>query len=347
MPLDGVSITFLAEELERQLAGGRVDRVRQPGRYDIELQLRSLGANHRLLLSAHPSSTRAGLIRESAPVPQAAPQFCMLLRKQLLGARLEAIRAEGYERVLELRFSTRDELGDTQAPRLLLEVMGRHSNLILVNASGTILDAIRHVDASRSRLREVLPAHPYLPPPPQDKLEPAAALAALGAGRLLSEQQLAAQADVRLDAWLLERLQGWSRQLVREAVLRAGLEPSLRLGRMTAADRAALSHVLEDLLSDILAGRFSPSLYGRIARSDDPTRVAQLTDFHAMALQHQGHREATPTLSEAIERFYREREDEQRIEQRRGALERAVRQRLERLARREAIHRADVESSAD
>ncbi|MDI9499154.1 MAG: NFACT RNA binding domain-containing protein, partial [Bacillota bacterium] len=315
------------------------------GRYEILLTIRAGGRNHSLLLSANPAAARAQLTAANPPVPPVAPQYCMILRKHLQGARIESIRSDGYERVLRFTFSTVDEIGDRRSPELILEIMGRHSNLILINHEGIILDAIRHVDFSMSRLREVMPTRPYLPPPAQDKLAPQTALTALMDGSFFTHTGTSDPGKARLDHWLLDRLQGWSRQLVRELLERAGLSGSERLAQLSATERAALERELRDLLADILAARFEPSLFARKRRPDG--RLGALTDFHALPLRHQGQREAQPTLSAAMERYYGEREAEERLTRKRTELERQVRRRLERAARREAIHRLDVESSRD
>ncbi|MDI9470487.1 MAG: NFACT RNA binding domain-containing protein [Bacillota bacterium] len=345
MPLDGITTSYLAEELDNTLTGGRIDRIRQPGRYDILLTVRAGGRNHRLLLSANPAAPRAQLTSANPSVPPTAPRFCMILRKHLQGARIESIRSAGYERVLRLAFSTVDEIGDRRSPELILEIMGRHSNLILINHEGIILDAIRHVDLSMSRLREVMPARPYLPPPAQNKLAPQTALTALMDRSFFHHPTDTDPGKARLDHWLLDRLQGWSRQLVRELLERAGLSGNERLARLTDTERARLEQELRELLAEILAARFEPSLYAQNRRPDG--RLSELTDFHALPLRHLGHREAQPTLSVAMERYYNERESEERLTQKRTELERQVRRRLERAARREAIHRSDVESSRD
>ena len=140
MPLDGVFAHFLARELNNRLAGSRVDRVFQSERTDIQLSLRNHGQNLRLMISANTESPRIHLTRHTADNPAYPPMFCMLLRKHLVGARLLEIVTEGWERVFVLKFQNTDELGDSSSKRLIVEIMGRHSNIILVNEGGTILE---------------------------------------------------------------------------------------------------------------------------------------------------------------------------------------------------------------
>ena len=186
MPLDGVTMRLLVKELNEKLAGGRVDKINQPQRTDIVMQIRSGGTNHHLLLSAHPGEPRLHLTRKPGSNPLQAPMFCMLLRKHLSGAKLLAVESPGMERIAVLRFQIIDEMGDRTERRLICEIMGRHSNLILLNEKQIILDSIARVDVSMSRVREVMPARPYVDPPAQDKLLPGEILAksATARGRL-------------------------------------------------------------------------------------------------------------------------------------------------------------------
>ena len=221
MPLDGVSSRCLAAELNQLLAGARVDRIYQPDRADILFVLRGDSKNHRLLVSANPSAPRLHLSDEDRENPGTPPMFCMLLRKHLLGARLTAVETPGYERIFIFHFSVIDELGDTVGKRLVAEIMGRHSNIILLNEEGRIHDAIVHVDESVSRVREIMPARVYQLPPDQQKTAPPDLLTRSGPDL---PWRAPALANKTVDKALLASIQGFSPQLCQEVVLRAGLE---------------------------------------------------------------------------------------------------------------------------
>ncbi|MDR1569346.1 MAG: NFACT family protein [Oscillospiraceae bacterium] len=178
MPTDGLTLGFLARECDDALRGGRVERVQQPDRSSILLIIRSRSENYRLLLSADTNAPRIQLTAQTPPNPQEPPMFCMLLRKRLQGAKITGVRQIRGDRVIWVYFETQDDLGEPGAHHLIAECTGRNSNLILTDASGRIVDAVRHVNASMSRYREVLPGRLYQPPPEQDKLEPFTAEAA-------------------------------------------------------------------------------------------------------------------------------------------------------------------------
>ena len=172
MPMDGLMLSFVTRELEETLIGGRVDKVTQPEPETVILALRSRNTNYRLLLSAHPVSARCHLTRAAFTNPPEPPVFCMLMRKHLSGSRLKAIRQIDGDRQIRFIFDGTDEMGENVERALILEIMGRHSNLILTADSGRILDAIKRVNGHMSRVREVLPGLIYMPPPAQQKTAP-------------------------------------------------------------------------------------------------------------------------------------------------------------------------------
>ena len=172
MPMDGLTLGFMARELRETLTDGRIEKVSQPEKDMLVLVIRAQGKNHKLLLSAAPSFARAHLTDANYQNPADAPMFCMLMRKHLQGGRLTNLEQVGGDRVLKLTIENKDELGDTAPRELYLELMGRHSNLTLVK-DGRIVDAIRHVSGDMSRVRQALPGLPFVPPPAQDKIDPA------------------------------------------------------------------------------------------------------------------------------------------------------------------------------
>lgn len=172
MALDGIVTRSIVHELQT-IVGGRINKIHQPSSSDIIMQLRSAGGNKRLLLSANPTYPRVHLTEESFPNPLEAPMFCMLLRKHCEGGIIEAIRQVGMERIIHIDVRQRDELGDVSVKRLIVELMGRHSNIILVDpATGAQLDGIHHVTPAISGYRVVMPGFSYTEPPQQNKLDP-------------------------------------------------------------------------------------------------------------------------------------------------------------------------------
>ena len=170
LALDGIFLSCIKRELEAAV-GSRIDRIHQPSREEVVITLRHRGGNAKLLISVGAGSPRLHFTNVTLENPKAPPMFCMLLRKHLGSGKLTAVRQLGLDRVLYLDFETIDELGDMVTVTLAVEIMGRHSNLIVVGQDGKIIDAIKRVDPEMSSVRPVLPKMKYVLPPVQNKLD--------------------------------------------------------------------------------------------------------------------------------------------------------------------------------
>ena len=191
MALDSICLAAVAYELRQNLLGGKIDKVYQPGRDEIVLQVRGSGGNVRLLLCANPSAPRAQITNVNRENPEKPPMFCMLLRKHLVGGRiLDIVQPEG-ERILHFVLETTDELGDKVERRLILECISRSANLILVDREGRITDCVRRVEGDLAAgKRQVLPGLFYRPPAPFDGVAPLIARElAFRAGRPLDREE--------------------------------------------------------------------------------------------------------------------------------------------------------------
>ncbi|WP_086313285.1 fibronectin/fibrinogen-binding protein [Enterococcus sp. 7F3_DIV0205] len=173
MSFDGVFTHAMVSELSETLATGRISKIHQPYENEIILVIRTKGKNHKLLLSAHPSYARVQLTEIAYANPDTPPNFVMMLRKFLEGAILEQIHQVDNDRVIHFTFAKRDELGDLQNIVLIVELMGRHSTVVLINKeNGKILDAIKHIGSSQNSYRSLLPGMEYIDPPKQDQPNP-------------------------------------------------------------------------------------------------------------------------------------------------------------------------------
>ncbi|ETT50933.1 serologically defined colon cancer antigen 1-like protein [Paenibacillus sp. FSL R7-269] len=172
MALDGIVTQAIVHELQ-PFIGARVGKIYQPSTHDLIFTLRGAGGGGKLLLSANPTYPRLHLTERSSINPAEAPMFCMLMRKHCEGGTIESITQVGLERIIHITIRTRDELGDVSAKKIIIELMGRHSNIILTElATGTIIDGIHHVTPSISSYRVVMPGAAYTQPPQQHKLNP-------------------------------------------------------------------------------------------------------------------------------------------------------------------------------
>jgi len=173
MSFDGLFVHLLTHELNENLLGGRISKIQQPYTNEIILRIRANRKNTSLLLSAHPQYARIQLTDIPFENPQSPPQFCMVLRKHLEGAIIESITQKENDRVLTFTFKNRNELGDTRTLSLVVEVMGRHSNILLIDdEENKLVDAIRHISPNQNSYRTLLPGAPYKEAPSQDKANP-------------------------------------------------------------------------------------------------------------------------------------------------------------------------------
>ena len=173
MSFDGFFLHHMTEELRQQLLYGRIQKINQPFNQELVLQIRSNRQNHKLLLSAHPVFSRIQLTRTAFENPAVPTTFIMVMRKYLQGATIENISQIENDRILEISVSNKNEIGDNVAATLIIEIMGKHSNIILMDkASGNIIEAIKHVGFSQNSYRTILPGSSYVTPPQTDKRNP-------------------------------------------------------------------------------------------------------------------------------------------------------------------------------
>ena len=251
MAFDAGMLACMVHEIRTIALGGRIEKVMQPERDEIILQLRSTEGGKRLLINAGtgPRISFTDLTREN---PAQAPMFCMLLRKHLTGARLADIRQEGFERVVTLEFDTRDEMGFACTRRIVAEIMGKYSNLIFTDGEGKIISALKTVDFSTSAQRQVLPGMRYELPPAQDKDNPLEVDFAR-----FAELYAAESPDKPLDKFILSRFCGISATVAREMAVIATrhTDTPLRYATPEEAWRG-----FDAVISRIKEGNYAPTM---------------------------------------------------------------------------------------
>ncbi len=330
MPLDGISSHILADELNQKLAGARIDRIYQPSRFEVYILVRSNSENYKLLLSCDPQSPRVQITRYMKENPQMPPNFCMLLRKHLSGARILSISCPDFERIIRIDISTTDELHDTSVKTLVIEMMGRYSNIIFLNQDNRIIDAVVHVDSSTNRVREVMPARIYESPPPQGKLKPQEALA------LLKENSLPLLDSARsrtVAKGLLDSLLGFSPLLVSDICYQSNVDSREGLPELSDSQKDRLIKVLAAVLSDIVNVQASPTV---LYIDGEPK------DWHALDLKDGGASRKFSSISEALDTVWHYHETQQLFENKRRQLRSLVQYALTHESKKLAIHEADL-----
>jgi predicted ribosome quality control (RQC) complex YloA/Tae2 family protein len=289
MAFDGMFVYAITEELKQNLSNGKITKIYQPYERELLFNIRAQGKNHKLFISANPSYPRIHLTEESFQNPQEAPMFCMLLRKHLEGGVIEGIKQVDMERIIYIDVRSRDELGDTSMKRLIIEIMGRHSNIILVDPErNMILDSIHHVTHAINQHRVLLPGREYVTPPEQDKKSP-----------FLADQETFIKKinfnQGKLDSQIVQQFSGISPLLAKEIVQQTGL-----------ANRESLS---ESFLTTI----------NKIKHLDiEPTLItgAEKSTFYLFPLQHvEGSQQTFSTVSDLLEKFFHGKAERDRVKQ--------------------------------
>ncbi len=302
MAFDAGMLASIIYEISSIGAGGRIEKIYQPEKDEIVIQMRTLSGGRRLLINAGLSNPRISFTSIQKENPMQAPMFCMLLRKHLTGATLESITQCGFERVCILKFNTRDEMGYECKKHLVAEIMGKYSNLIFTDENMKVIAAVKTIDFSTSSLRQVLPGMKYELPPPQAKADPTHTdineFTALFS---------AAPQELTADKFITGAYLGIASSTAREMVALAEEPIGVRL-YSTTPERlyAGFSRVM----SAILTSAYTPTIiYGN----------SQPIEYSFINLTHYGEsytQKQFESTSEMLDTFFESRDKEARIRQR-------------------------------
>ncbi|HZK18393.1 MAG TPA: NFACT RNA binding domain-containing protein [Clostridia bacterium] len=308
MPYDGLVLSAATHELRQNLIGGRVERVHQPEKEKIIIAIYNNRKRYRLLLSAHAANARIHLTEAQYKNPPSPPLFCMVLRKHLEGGRIKSFEQPRLERVLKITVSASDELGRDREKILICEIMGRHSNLIIVDPMDkTIIDGIKRYTHAVSRHREVYPGIPYISPPRQDKLNPL----------LMDEESfrdacLAQPWNKKLPDVLFAVLEGFSPLTCKELVYRTGLDLRFPLESCGDYELRILWESVQGVVGPARQGEFQTTL---VTDSDNTP-----LEFAALDLTHYPTPEENVTrhraeISTILDKFFHHKETSNQIQQ--------------------------------
>ncbi len=324
MALDGAFLHELAHELSSVLLDSRVDKVYQPSREEIVLLMRWRGGSARLLMSAAADSPRIHFTKTNPENPKSPPMFCMLLRKHLGSGRLVEIRQLGMDRILHLVFESVNEMGDLVRLTLAVEIMGRHSNIILVGPDGRVIDAVKRIDLEMSSVRQILPGIGYVLPPPQTgKLS---LLESRGDEILARIEELE---NTDLSKALMKVLQGVSPVLCREAASYAVRDLDVRSRELDPEQRRRLSEYLDYLSSVLREHTGTPVLLSEPSGRPREFSFVPINQYRGALISRE-----YPSYSELLDSFYGDRDLMERMKQRSHDLLRLLANTSDRIARR-------------
>ena len=332
MAFDGITTACLTRELSDLVTGGRIYKIAQTDKSELVLTIRLMaekgGGQVRLYLSADPSLPLCYLTRKTRQAPLQAPAFCMLLRKHLQNGKILSVTQPGLERSIRFEIEHLNEMGDLCRHILVIEIMGKHSNLIFLDESGKIVDSIKHVSSLVSSVREVLPGRDYFIPSTQGKVNPLEEDEASFRERL-------SQAGFDPAGLLMKTYTGLSRQMAEEICFRASLFHDRSAASMGALEQAALWSAFSSLMEDIREGRFQPAIYYK--KADGGSVPA---DFASVPMTMYGDLEKREmdSISQVLEEFYDQKNNLTRIRQKSADLRHIVQTILER-----DVHKYDLQ----
>lgn len=327
MAMDGLTLAAAVVEA-RALTGGRIDKIQQPDRDELALSVRAGGENYRLLLCASPERCRVQLTSQKGENPLEPPAFCMLLRKRLTGGRITAIEQPDMDRRVDIVIEAENELGDMVPYILSAEIMGKYSNIILINEKGVVLDAIRRVGLGMSNVRAIIPGAEYLPPPSQEgKRNPAAASQA--------DFEAALSGTGRIGRALSSAFFGLSPRMAESlAACYTGREQCQEL---SDEERSSLAAALRRYYDELLSGAAPAAL--AIAGG----RITGVYPFIPAGMEYR----AMPSISQALDAYYAELDVAERMRRRGSSIRKTLQNGLERCHKKLALYDEAINSEGD
>lgn len=312
MAFDGVTLRALALELDDKLTGGKIQKVAEPEKDELLVTIKHGGETYLLLISANASLPLMYLTDEKKKSPDSAPNFCMVLRKHMQSGTILKVEQIGMERVIRFSIEHSDEMRDLSTKYLYVEIMGKHSNIIFTKEDGTIIDSIKHVNAMMSSVREVLPGKEYFIPAQEGKENPLDFSAAAFLTKISEKNDTVMHC-------IVDSFTGLSPSLAIEMCFRAGIDSDANINSLTENEKATLSRVFEQIISEINAASFSPSVYFDQVKEKNK-------DFSVITLTHfSDYEEKTfDTVSEMLKEYYSKKNHQENQKQKAYDLKRTV-----------------------
>jgi predicted ribosome quality control (RQC) complex YloA/Tae2 family protein len=323
MAFDGFVISNLAHELNDCLVGGRINKIYQPEKDEIHLLIKNQKKSWRLLLSASASLPLVYLTEKPKTNPMTAPNFCMFLRKHIQNGKILRVEQPGMERILIFHVEHTDEMGDLCTKQLILELMGKHSNLIFATQDNKILDSIKHISCQVSSVREVLPGRDYVLPPGQNKKNL----------HDTTKEEFFTQvfsSSLALEKMLYTSFQGVSPVMAREFCYRAGLDSKMAASSVSEIEKEKLFEVCRLACEQAASGQFTPNIvfYEKEPLEFSSLPLTMYTGFETRTYA---------TISELLEEYYAQKEQLTRIRQKSSDLRRIITTALERTQKKYAL----------
>lgn len=331
MAFDGTVIANIVYDMHRLLTGGRIYKIYQPEADELLLVIKNQKETYRLLLSASASLPLVYFTSENKQNPLTAPNFCMLLRKHISNGRILSVVQPGMERILEISIEHLNELGDLCQKKLVIEIMGKHSNIIFLDDTSMIIDSIKHISSQVSSVREVLPGRTYTMPPSKGKIALAEITPAWMTETFFSRAN-------SLQKAIYSSLSGISPMMANEICFRANLDGSASTASLSSAQQTALYGELIRLKTQLEQKEFSPCIVyqGNTPQEFSALPLSMYTDMEIREF---------PSISEVLETYYAEKEVVTRIRQKSTDLRKIVSNAIERTAKKYDLQRKQLKDT--
>ena len=332
MAFDGITVSAIKAEIEDKILGGRIDKVYQPEKDEIILGIRSMGQAYKLLLTSNASNPKFHFTQTNPSNPMTPPLFCMVMRKHLQSGKIIKIEQPDFDRILNIYVESLNELGDYSVKKLVLEIMGRHSNIILTDENNTILDCIKHIGHDTSSVREVLPGREYTLPPSQGKIN------TLELDNNNFNEVLENNPSFEIQSVIYKNYTGISPITASEICYRANVNGSTPVEALTDIQKEIVFNKFAGLVEDIKANRFYPeSITNEKGKTIDFSPI-EMTQFNGLEIKKY------TSISELIESFYANRDFAYRIGQKTQDLRKLITQNIERCIRKKDIQMQTLRS---
>lgn len=320
MAFDGITIANIVSELNHTIVGGKINKIAQPEADELMISVKNNRTQYRLFLSASASLPLIYLTGENKQGPLTAPNFCMLLRKHIGSARILSVTQPGLERILIFELEHLNELGDICRKKLIVEIMGKHSNIIFCQEDDTIIDSIKHISANMSSVREVLPGRTWFIPHTQDKMDP------LSMSREAFTETVFGK-NLPVFKAVYTSLTGFSPLIAEELCVRSGIDPKRQAQELEETEKETLWQTTDDLVDRIRRQDFSPVI---VYQEEEPL------EFAAFPLtKYQDQKSVSyESISQVLESYYSMKNKITLIRQKSADLRRIVTTAIERTSKK-------------
>ncbi|SHI94574.1 Rqc2 family fibronectin-binding protein [Parasporobacterium paucivorans] len=300
MALDGITVSALVHELDSTLTGGRITKISQPEKDELLLTIKNNASQYRLLISAGASLPLMYLTDKNKQNPMTAPNFCMLLRKHINNAKITGITQPGLERVINISLEHFDDLGDKRRKTLIVELMGKHSNIIFCNEENRIVDSIKHISSNVSSVREVLPGRDYFIPNTADKINPLEMTA--------EKFEEISQKPMEAYKALYTSMTGLSPVVAQEICHRASIEPFRTINELMPEEKMRLLGSITSMMKDVKNKIFAPCIFYEKKIPVEFSAIP-LSVYEGLPVKQ------SESISEILETYFSEKDEVTRIRQ--------------------------------